>query len=872
MSAKDPEGDNLARYRAKRDFSKTPEPDEPASASRGRSRKSKGRATPTARFVIQKHWATRLHYDFRLEIDGVMKSWAVPKGPSLDPAVKRMAVHVEDHPIAYNDFEGTIPKGEYGAGKVIIWDRGHWTSEGDPLEAYRAGKLKVHLEGEKLRGKWALIRMRSRSDDKDDAWLLIKEKDEHTRPQDEYDVTEALPHSVAGSQVGSLEEKPAGGRDRAGKNAAEITVGKSAGRKSKSAMPDGKGETMMPDGKGETAMPDVLEPQLATRVSAAPRGDEWLYELKYDGYRILARRQADRLQLFTRRGHDWTDRLSTLALRMQLQPMPDGWYDGEIVVLDADGRPDFQALQNAFEPAGGWNRSKQGKSAAGKSTADSIESAVTYFLFDLLWVDGQDLRQEALEVRRSRLEEILEKIDEPALRLSEAYDVKPQDMLASACHLGLEGIIGKQRSSAYVSGRSGHWIKLKCGERQEFVIGGYTDPKGARSGLGSLLLGYYDEEGLLQYAGNVGSGFTESSLADVYDRLQAIEQKQPAFADPPKVAGVHWTRPTLSAEVSFSQWTQSGRIRHAVFRGLREDKPARLMKKEHSHTISNPERVIDKKSGTRKGDVAVYYERVAPLILPHLEDRPVSLLRAPDGIAGELFFQKHMATENLSGIAELDPALDPGHDPLVVIKNAGGLAEAAQLNAIEFHSWNAVSTRIDRPDRITFDLDPGEGVKWPAIQEAAILLRNFLQELGLPTFVKTSGGKGLHVVVPITRRYDWDTAKGFSQAVVQHMAQVLPKRFSAKSGPRNRVGKIFIDYLRNGFGATTVSAWSLRARPGMGVSVPISWDEVETIGSGDHWTIVNIDERIDVGNEPWSEYGESATALGSAMKRLGYRK
>lgn len=845
MNSRAGASDKLARYRQKRDFSKTPEPDEPETGGARRTRRvsNKAGAPARARFVIQKHWARRLHYDFRLEIDGVMKSWAVPKGPSLDPSVKRMAVHVEDHPVAYNDFEGTIPAGEYGAGKVIIWDRGDWTTEDDPSKAYKAGKLKIELHGEKLRGKWALIRMRGRQDDKDDAWLLIKEKDDKTRPQDEYDVTEALPHSVGAATSRTKTSARAFGSDKA---------------------PQSKSK--------KSALPDVLEPQLATRVSTAPRGGDWLYELKYDGYRILARQEGNRVRLFTRRGHDWTDRLTTLARRIESQSLPEGWYDGEIVVLDAEGRPDFQALQNAFEPAGGWGRSKANESKGSRRSAKLIESAITYFMFDILWLEREDLRQQPFEVRRSQLVKILEGTDEPALRLSEAYEVRAQDMLQSACQLGMEGVIGKRRTSPYVSGRSSHWIKLKCGERQEFVIGGYTEPKGSRSGLGSLLLGYYDEEGQLQYAGNVGSGFTDTSLQTLQQRLHAVEQDQSAFAHPPKAAGVHWTRPELSAEVSFAQWTQSGRIRHAVFRGLREDKPTKLMKKEHAHTISNADRLIDKKSGTRKGDVAVYYERVASLILPHLEDRPVSLLRSPDGLEGELFFQKHLQTSNLKGIAELDPSLDPGHEPLVVIKSAEGLAEAAQLNVVEFHSWNATSRRIDRPDRITFDLDPGEGVKWATMQEAALLLRNFLEELGLPTFVKTSGGKGLHVIVPIIRRYDWNAAKGFSQAIVQHMAHVLPKRFSAKSGPKNRVGKIFIDYLRNGFGATTVSAWSLRARPGMGVSVPISWDEVESIEGGDHWTIANVDDRLDIGNKPWAEYEQSATALGPAMKRLGYGK
>lgn len=816
--------DALSRYRDKRNFDITPEPaaDTAVEAQAPRS---------AARFVIQKHWATRLHYDFRIEIEGTMKSWAVPKGPSLDPSVKRMAVHVEDHPIVYNDFEGTIPKGQYGAGKVIIWDRGQWKTDGDPVDAYRSGKLKIELLGAKLRGRWTLVRT------KDETWLLIKERDAHAVPESEFDVTLALPDSVA-TGAGTM------GRDK-----------KRRARNTGKSVP------------APAVMPETLEPQLAVRVSAAPIVGDWTYELKYDGYRILTRIETGRARLHTRQGHDWTHRLPGLAHALDSARLPDGWYDGEIVVLDDDGRPDFQALQNALE-TGASPLSPSAARRRKRTAASNSKSNIVYFLFDLAWIEHEDLRAQPLQLRRERLEAILRNVDQPSLRMSPAFEVAARDMLRSACQLGLEGVIGKRSSSPYVAGRSGHWIKLKCGERQEFVIGGYTDPKGGRIGLGALMLGYYDDEGGLRYAGNVGSGFSDEVLTMLHRRLRRLHQKDSPFTDAPRSAAAHWVRPELAAEVSFSQWTGTGRVRHAVFQGLREDKPVATMKKEEARTISNPDRVVDARSGTRKGDVAAYYERIASLIMAHLKDRPVSLLRAPDGISGELFFQKHIDASRLSGLMQLDPALDPGHDPLVVVRNGAGLAEAAQLNVIEFHTWNAVRTRIDRPDRISFDLDPGEGVKWLAMQEAAVLLRNFLDELGLPSFVKTSGGKGLHVVVPIIRRYDWDTVKGFSRDVVQHMAGVLPKRFSAKSGPRNRVGKIFIDYLRNGFGATTVAAWSLRARPGMGVSVPIRWDEVESIEAGDHWSIVNIDERLEIGNQPWSDYEKSAVALGPAMKRL----
>lgn len=797
MARKSAQPDTLARYREKRDFELTPEP-------AGDDTQNTARAK-TLRFVVQKHWARRLHYDFRLEIDGTMKSWAVPKGPSLDPSVKRMAVHVEDHPISYNEFEGTIPKGQYGAGKVIIWDRGHWTPAGDDAAlAYRAGRLKFELHGGKLRGQWALVRMRSAEGDGRDAWLLMKERDEFARPESEFDVTQDLPGGA----------------------------------------------------------PPEMSPQLATRVSAAPRGGDWVYELKYDGYRILGRMAEGHMRLFTRSGHDWTSRLPSLVAALTDASLPDGWYDGEIVVLDAEGRPDFQALQNALESMGPPSR------ARGASRNSAGKPEITYFLFDLPWLNGKDLRNETLEKRKALLAKILETAYSPMLRYSEAFAVSATEMLASACRLGLEGIIGKRRSAGYVAGRSGHWIKLKCGERQEFVIGGYTDPKGARSGFGSLLLGYYTEDGRLKYAGNVGSGFSDDTLQTLEKRLRRLKRAEPPFDDPPQSAGIHWVRPRLAAQVAFSQWTASGRVRHAVFQGLREDKKTTAMKKEQPPRITHPDRLVDQRSKTRKADVAVYYQRVAPLIMPYLKDRPVSLLRAPDGIKGELFFQKHLDAERMPGVRMLDPSLDPGHDPLIVVCDAVGLSQLAQLNMIELHTWNATRDRIDRPDQISFDLDPGKEVEWSSMQEAALLLRSFLEELGLPSFVKTSGGKGLHVMVPIIRRYEWDAVKGFARDVVRHMADVLPQRFSAKSGPRNRVGRIFIDYLRNGFGATTVAAWSLRARPGMGISVPLHWEEVETIRGGDHWTIANIDARLETGNAPWADYESAAVALGPAMRRL----
>lgn len=825
--------DPLASYKAKRDFTRTAEPSEGGAA-----------VASAPSFVIQKHWASRLHYDFRLELDGTMKSWAVPKGPSFDPTDKRMAVHVEDHPISYREFEGEIPEGQYGAGKVIIWDKGVWKPLGDARRGYRRGKLEFELHGHKLKGRWALVRMKGKSESQD-PWLLIKEKDEFQRPSTEFSVVDEMPDSVA--REPDHPDPPAQGRP---------------GKKS--------------------PLPATLKPQLATLVDSAPsEADAWLYEIKFDGYRLLARIQEGSIRLFTRNGNDWTSKLRPLASQLGALHLPEGWYDGEIVVLDKNGLPDFQALQGAFDT--------------------TRTEKIVYYLFDLPFCGGRDLRQLPLVERRALLEAVLRDANaaqrHEAIRYSASFEESAKDIVVSACRMGLEGVIGKRKSARYVSQRSTDWIKLKCSMRQEFVIGGYTDPNGSRSGVGSLLLGVHDETGALRYAGKVGTGFNSKMLNAIRKKLDTLHAEKSPFSAAADIdRNAHWVRPELLAEVSFGQWTKTGRIRHSVFHGLRSDKPATAIVRETSMPseavrkpdrskpsakekepvldklkVTHPERVIEASSGIRKIDLVRFYSLVGPLMMEHLKGRPVSLVRAPEGVKGQLFFQKHLETATMTGVRQLPKKLDPDHDPLMEIASEQGLLSAAQMNVIEFHTWNAVKTMIGRPDRMTFDLDPGKGVEWQAMQEAALLLRGFLQELELHPFVKTSGGTGLHVVVPLQRRHDWDTVKAFSHAIVLHMAATLPRRFAAKSGPRNRVGKIFIDYLRNGFGATTVCAWSARARPGMGVSVPIGWDEVEKLKSSDQWRVQNIHERLDRGNLPWAEYGKSAKALGKAMKILEFK-
>jgi len=864
--------DPLKLYKAKRDFKITAEPKEGGEASKG-----------SLTFVIQKHWATRLHYDFRLELDGVMKSWAVPKGPSYDTHDRRMAVHVEDHPIAYSDFEGTIAPHQYGAGKVIIWDKGTWEPVGDPRQGYAKGEIKFEMHGHKMHGRWVLVRLRGHDDDRQEPWLLIKENDEYARPASEFSVVDEFPDSVKDLPM------PEAGAD------AKVAELKAEGRKSAAKPKRGA----MPEGAVKADLPETLTPELATLVDGPPADpDDYIYEIKFDGYRMLTRVQGKDIRLITRNGNDWTDKLKPLQQEIRRMKLPDGWYDGEIVVHDENGKPNFNLLQLAFD--------------------GSNSAQIVYFVFDVPYYKGYDLRDVRLDARRPLLEEVLAARPSDVVRFSAEFGTDPSQLVVAACQIGLEGVIGKRRDSRYVTRRSPEWIKLKCGQRQEFVIGGYTDPHGARTGIGSLLLGYYDDKGVLRYAGNVGSGFNGASLRHLRAVLEEIETDRNPF--PPRaVPGRtnHWVKPDLVAEVSFSEWTATDSIRHPVFQGLRKDKPAKSVVREQpkhmqaqaqeakpqddpapaakatrkraakpapagegtlpgnlpaTFKVTHGERVMDAESGVTKVEMVRYYALVGELMMEHLKDRPVSLVRAPAGVGGELFFQKHVVdTAKMPGVVQMDQALDPEHPRMTQIATTEGLLSCAQWNVVEIHSQNATGRHYDTPDRIVFDLDPGEGVEWSKMQEAAQLVRAFLQDLGLNPFLKTSGGKGLHVVVPIKPKLDWDTVKDFSHAIVTHLAKTLPDRFSARSGAKNRVGRIFIDYLRNGRGATTVAAWSARTRPGLGISVPVRWEELPKLKSGSQWTVKTVHARLDEGNAPWADYDKSATTLTQAMKTLGFK-
>ncbi|MGY3175363.1 bifunctional non-homologous end joining protein LigD [Pseudomonas sp. TE12234] len=855
---------DLDDYNRMRDFSATTEP---VAIKRSGRKNAKGHAL---QFCIQKHDASHLHYDFRLELDGVLKSWAVPKGPSLDPKVKRLAVHVEDHPIDYATFEGRIPEGHYGAGEVIVWDRGVWIPQDDPAQAYAKGRLKFELQGEKLAGLWNLVR--THMPGKQEQWFLIKHQDGAARPQSDYDVVAAEPDSVLS------ERRIVARASNAGKPAKTKTI-------RKPASPARKEKSGQLTGARKARLPELIKPELATLVERAPDG-QWRYEVKFDGYRIMARIDHGEVRLFTRNGHDWTRKLPGQAEALAALHLESAWLDGEMVVMDEEGVPDFQALQNAFE--------------AGRS------GNIVYYLFDLPYLNGVDLREVPVEERRAALATVLKASDDPLLRFSDSFDEEPQALLNSACQMRMEGLIGKRLGSPYVSRRSSDWIKLKCKHRQEFVILGFTNPKGSRSAFGALLLGLRDRDsGELRYAGKVGTGFTEATLSSIHDQLKPLKTKKPAVVNPPEggeFKTVHWLKPRLLAEVAFADITKDGSVRHAVFHGLRDDKPAKDITEERATAmktapgeknaavkpstakkkaepapsqigldqgkvrITHPDRIIDASSGTTKMQLAQYYASVAEWILPELKDRPVALVRAPDGIAGELFFQKNAERLAIPGITTLDPTLTG--QPMMVINSAEALIGAVQMSMVELHTWNATSDNLDKPDRFVLDLDPDPALPWKRMVEATQLTLSVLDELGLKAFLKTSGGKGIHLVVPLTRKLGWDEVKDFSHAIVSHMAKLLPERFSAVSGPKNRVGRIFIDYLRNGLGATTICAYAARTREGLPVSVPIFREEVESLKGGNQWNIHNLHERLaEVGDEPWADLKKTRQSITADMRR-----
>ncbi len=835
----------LKKYWAKRDFLVTSEP-----------RGEEGRASSGFSYVIQKHAARRLHYDFRLELGGVLLSWALPKGPSFDPADKRIAVHVEDHPLSYGSFEGTIPPKQYGAGTVIVWDNGSWEPIGDPELGLAKGKLLFKLHGQKLKGLWELVKI-AKPGDKQELWILFKKRgDAYARAKTEYDVVSALPDSVIAKPLVKAQPSPR----------KQSVAAKSAD----SQLRHGEGLSM--PGAKKAPLPQKIGPQLATAATGVPSIGPWSYEIKFDGYRIRTRIDQGRVVLLTRGGHDWSSKMPDLVCAIEKLGLCSSWLDGEIVVLDEEGLPNFNRLQKAFDRP--------------SSAAD-----IVYFLFDVPYFEGYDLRDVALVERRRLLKALLDDKGTEQVRLSADFQASAATVLESARKLKLEGVMAKRQDAPYVSGRTETWLKLKCQLRDEFLICGYTDRSDGSKEVGSLLLGVYDG-GELVSVGGVGTGWDAATAADLKTRLAKLETSAAPFAGAgvkvgrwsKRVAGSErWVKPKLVAEVQYAGLTPEGQIRHAVYVGLRSDKTptsirrAKVLEPEGGVPIAqgaavkvtHGERIIDASSGLTKLDLVRYYESVASFMLPHLKGRPCSLVRAPQGVEGTMFFQKHSERTVIPGVMTLDPKLWPDHEGLLAVPTAEALAAAAQMNVIEFHTWNSVEKRIDTPDRIIFDLDPGEGTTWKEVQEAALLVRSLLAELGLESWLKTSGGKGLHVVVPITPRLDYPAVAQFSKDVVLHLVRVIPSRFVAVMGASRRLGKIFVDTLRNVHGATTAAAFSARARPGLGVSMPVSWDELAQLRSGAEWTIATAREHLSFQSvDPWADYWTKRQTLTEAKKIL----
>jgi bifunctional non-homologous end joining protein LigD len=787
---------DLRAYSAKRDFAKTPEP--PPRIER--------RPGSELLFVVHKHAARRLHYDLRLELDGTLKSWAVAKGPSLVPGEKRLAIHVEDHPLDYADFEGNIPEGEYGAGSVIVWDRGTWEPEGDPHEGLEKGHLTFTLKGRKLKGRWHLVRMRQKPRERQESWLLIKAEDEAARHPGDPDVLEEEPRSVLSRKT--IEE-----------------VARSKNR-----------------------LPPFIEPCLATLAKTPPSGPNWVHEIKFDGYRIQATVNGKKVRLLTRKGLDWTEKFGSLADDFRALPITTAIIDGELVVEDANGVSSFSALQNALK--------------AGN------DGALRYYAFDLLYRDGRDLRKLTLEQRKAQLAELLSKLPAGSrIRLSQHFETKGTLLLKKACSMGLEGIISKRRDLPYGSGRSKSWIKTKCSERQEFVIVGFTPSTTAKRAIGALALGQY-EGGKLVYRGRVGTGFDERTAAELFAKLQPLQRTTPTVSEVPaaeKRRGLKWVEPQLVAEISFRSWTAGGIVRHAVFEGLREDKPASevVMEKaadndaaENSPQVdetklTHPERLLWRDAGITKLGLAQYYAEVWPYIAPHIVRRPLSVVRCPDGADRTCFFQKHVKPGMAEGILRVRPKGEK--EDYIYIDDFNGLIGLVQASVLEIHPWGCRIEDTEHADRLTFDLDPGPGVEWSAVVAAAREVKEVLADSGLESFVKTSGGKGLHVVVPLDPAASWEHAKEFCLSVAQFMARREPEKYTATMAKKARARRIFVDYLRNGKGATSVAAYSTRARPGAPVSTPLSWDELSSEIGPSFFTVLNIPARLKhIATDPWA--------------------
>jgi bifunctional non-homologous end joining protein LigD len=848
---------SLYEYRRKRDFKTTPEPKAEKGKSEGHS------------FVIQKHAARRLHYDFRLEMDGVLKSWAVTRGPSLVPGEKRLAVHVEDHPLAYGDFEGVIPPGQYGSGEVIVWDRGTWEPIHDPRKGYKKGHLEFTLKGEKLGGHWHLVRMAGKEGETRENWLLIKGDDEAAREPGEPEIVEEMPLSVkSGRPIESLKGDGKAAIWKSSKTSAK-TKKASAGHASAAKQGDHKI-------KGAKAgdLPEFLPPALATLVKAVPKGGRWLHEIKLDGYRIEARIDHGKVQLLTRTGLDWTDRFGKRVVSaLKGLPVQTALLDGEIVVESGNGSSDFSLLQ--------------------QDLSEGRDDRFTYYVFDLMHLDGQDLTGASLLDRKGLLEPLIANAEVP-LKYSSHFDESGELVLKHACRLSLEGVISKVADAPYRSGRGRDWVKSKCTARQELVIGGYVPSSVSDKAIGSLIMGVNEADGL-RHVGRVGTGYTQKLARQLFDRLQPLLREKSPFKDKltgPERKDAVFVEPELVAEIEFRGWTGDAHLRHASFRGLRDDKAARDVvqetpaaseaakktgnrkvastaeKKEEAAiqtarrhiTLTHPDRLYWPEAGVTKEGLADYYALVWPRIAPFIVDRPLALLRCPEGHEKTCFFQKH----GWRGMRkEIISIRDPKDDEaLIGIRDLEGLLSLVQGAALEIHPWGSRAGDLERPDMVNIDLDPGPDVTWERVIEAAFEVRQRFEDMGLTGFVKTSGGKGLHVVAPLKPKAQWPEVKAAMKALADSMSADSPEDYVSTISKAKRKGKILIDYLRNGRGATAVAPYSTRARTGAPVSMPLSFEELSPDILPNHFTVENVPARLaGTDADPWEDFRKAETPL-----------
>ncbi len=834
---------SLQEYRRKRRFGETPEPDD----------ERRGAVARRPIFVVQLHHASARHYDFRLEADGVLKSWAVPKGPSLRVGEKRLAVEVEDHPLSYATFEGDIPEGHYGAGHVDVYDHGTWACDGDPLEAIAAGKVDFVLHGSRLKGGWKLVRTNMKG--KQHQWLLIKRDDEEARDTDaDALLEEAVPSKRTSTKTVKTIKSTKTSSSRSSRTTRTI---KPVARRNADARWAKRALSLQH--ARDKPYPHDFKPQLTDHRDTAPDGETWLHEIKWDVYRLLADVRDGVVALRSRNGLNWTEDFPEVVQAIQALPVTDLRLDGELVVLDAQGRSDFTGLQKVID--------------------GTARQPLRYVVFDMPGVAGVDISRAPLLERKTLLKDLLGDTPGTLAYSDHVLDHGPAVFEASG-KAGFEGIISKRVDAPYVNARSPSWVKVKHENTDEFLVVGYTDPKGSRSGFGSLLMAAPDQGGL-RYVGRVGTGFDDAKLAAMHRQLKALDTDKAAVELPSHVpfksSSVHWVKPTLVAEVAFRGWAKEGLLRQASFKRLREDKtakelgaaasavPAKAAKATATPakakapdraadgvTISHPERVVFAKARLTKGDVADYYRQMARWILPEVARRPLSLLRCPDGVDKPCFFQKHHGTGLGDAVESIPLEQKSGREDYLYIEDTEGLLQLVQMNTLELHPWGASVDDPEHPDRLVFDLDPGEGVTWTAIKAAARDVRDRLQEIGLESFVRLSGGKGIHVVVPLTPKADWAQAKDFCESFAQAMAEHAPDRYVATMSKAKRTGVIFIDWLRNARGATSVCSWSLRARPSAGVAVPLRWEELGRITAADAFPLPKALQRAQkLKKDPW---------------------